>query len=487
MNESNGNGHGPGHFGAAPALEHLQQEAPLVSGPPPSAPIAMSSMGPLSQGGAPAPGSVPVPAPGQDKATSVAAIARIGDLLDRVSDLANNARQSFHQGQHERSSLCLTDLQRSLTEIGELGSRSLALVSDGQMQEKQRSSSSSSSQDTHQRPGGHRRTATESALKKRPANEVDIDFSPFKTLRSQDGTPINPPPSAPPVVYDDVHSASTGSGVPAPASAPAHPPSAPPIFSSAPPGHQMAVARAQPTPPHRLQIGNNPQAFNHGAASLQQSPVTPQSAFSSYYHGANGSRPQGMMTHPSTPSSESLPGSSQMSQSSSTNHVGSALQMALHNQQQQHHHQPQHGQGLPAANVPPSPQESWGQTDSSFEGAVSRDSQPSMAPQPHPSSAHGQQMTHHRRTKSGNGKSGSSSSSLMFDLHNGDDNGDSSTLASERGMSGATVPPELKTKLERIFFEFLEKVCSDIDYCDSKGEHLHQIREYASLCLIFCP
>ncbi|CAE6426972.1 unnamed protein product [Rhizoctonia solani] len=48
--------------------------------------------------------------------------------------------------------------------------------------------------------------------------------------------------------------------------------------------------------------------------------------------------------------------------------------------------------------------------------------------------------------------------------------GTSSTLA----HSANILPPELKSEVDRIFFKFLNKICSNLDATDSKGEAIHQ-------------
>ncbi|KAF8637376.1 hypothetical protein AX17_002875 [Amanita inopinata Kibby_2008] len=46
--------------------------------------------------------------------------------------------------------------------------------------------------------------------------------------------------------------------------------------------------------------------------------------------------------------------------------------------------------------------------------------------------------------------------------------------ASASSSPGSDVPQEYKTEVDRIFFEFLNKICSNLDATDSKGEPIHQ-------------
>ncbi|KAF8163464.1 hypothetical protein B0H34DRAFT_781171 [Crassisporium funariophilum] len=46
--------------------------------------------------------------------------------------------------------------------------------------------------------------------------------------------------------------------------------------------------------------------------------------------------------------------------------------------------------------------------------------------------------------------------------------------SSDRPSSTADVPPEYRADVDRIFFEFLNKLCSKLDATDSKGEQIHQ-------------
>lgn len=392
----------------------------------------------------------------EQEQNSIAAITRIGSLLERVSDLAQNARQSFLDGQHAQSSLCLGDLQKSLTEIGELGSRSLAQVNEPD-------SSTSSSQIMERTSSlGHRRNLTESAVKKRPlaVSTHDLDFSPFKTLRAQDGTPITnpaPPPSAPPLLYDTLGRSTVSQSVGPPIGAPVPPPSAPPFFTSSA-SSAMAAPAAAPTvlPPgssqHEQQQQQQQQAMHQlfnttpqqSTQSLNQSPVNAQTPFSFPFSSMSSTHAHPTMAHstPSTPgpgqhsAHSSMNGSMVSDATGNTTSNSNSLQMVFQN------------------SVPPSPQEKMNSLDGAMDAVPRR-----IAP--------------NGRMRSTSGRLPSGASADLGAAQ--DDSQDGSLLSSERGMSGASVSPELKAQLDRLFFHFLEKVCSDVDYSDSKGEHLHQI------------
>ncbi|KAL5532602.1 hypothetical protein ACEPAF_4376 [Sanghuangporus sanghuang] len=51
--------------------------------------------------------------------------------------------------------------------------------------------------------------------------------------------------------------------------------------------------------------------------------------------------------------------------------------------------------------------------------------------------------------------------------------GDGQTMSAS-GASGNEIPPEYRADVDRIFFEFLNKVCSNLDATDAKGELIHQ-------------
>ncbi len=133
-------------------------------------------------------------------------IGQIGNLLDNVVALANNARAHFQQGQHNNSSLCLTDLQRALAQIGELGTRSLATVRSESSSSTAPAAPSDTSTAMDSTSHSHLAVQDESpTVKKRPMSKVMDDMQhPIKTLRTRDGTPVQPPsapPSAPPYAH----------------------------------------------------------------------------------------------------------------------------------------------------------------------------------------------------------------------------------------------------------------------------------------------
>ncbi|KAF9113650.1 hypothetical protein BGX27_001125 [Mortierella sp. AM989] len=43
-----------------------------------------------------------------------------------------------------------------------------------------------------------------------------------------------------------------------------------------------------------------------------------------------------------------------------------------------------------------------------------------------------------------------------------------------RGQFHAPLEPEVVARLDDIFFKFLQRICSDLNACDSKGDHIHQ-------------
>ncbi|UZJ55267.1 hypothetical protein CBS101457_004587 [Exobasidium rhododendri] len=395
-----------------------------------------------------------------EEQNSMAAITKIGSLLERVNELASTARQSFLDGQHAQSSLCLGDLQRSLTEIGELGSRSLAQVIDP--------SEASRPIVMERTPSlGHRRNLTESALKKRPLNVStnDVEFSPFKTLRTQDGTPIHPvpPPSAPPMMYDGLGNGNSVLSASSSINAPLPPPSAPPYFASPLSGPPQSSIATVGTPLTALtttsmhqeqqqamqdllistsQQQQQQQTSQQMRAMISQSPVLGQGQFTSNFPFSTIGTSQASMMLPSSPST---PGPGPIATHASLN--GSLISDGASSHSLQMAFQPL----IP---VPPS--------------TTSSSSSPQQEKM---SNLDGATTTMHNRMRSSSGRMISSESSGL----GMEEAQDGSLLSSERGMSGANVPPELKSRLDHLFFHFLEKVCSDVDYSDNKGEHLHQI------------
>lgn len=168
-----------------------------------------------------------------DRESEPAAIAQIGVLLDEVVSLASNARELFRKGNHGPSSMCLTELSRSLNKIGELGTQSLAQIQQGQQplqnangnvlqshgqpqashhQQQSTSGLSGSTSQEHSLSDLAASSGLSSVqlppespgIRKRPPNPKDE--LPIKTMRGQQGVPIDPPaapPSAPPATSID--------------------------------------------------------------------------------------------------------------------------------------------------------------------------------------------------------------------------------------------------------------------------------------------
>ncbi|KAG8715120.1 hypothetical protein FRC11_005646 [Ceratobasidium sp. 423] len=58
--------------------------------------------------------------------------------------------------------------------------------------------------------------------------------------------------------------------------------------------------------------------------------------------------------------------------------------------------------------------------------------------------------------------------------HPGDSTPEMGTTTSTMAHSANILPPELKSEVDRVFFKFLNKICSNLDATDSKGEAIHQ-------------
>ncbi|KAF9265555.1 hypothetical protein L218DRAFT_997507 [Marasmius fiardii PR-910] len=87
----------------------------------------------------------------------------------------------------------------------------------------------------------------------------------------------------------------------------------------------------------------------------------------------------------------------------------------------------------------------------------------------------------------GSGGTGSSSSSSVpttaknspEDMHEGDEGDDGDDEPGRGGSShttgsGSDVPQEYRSEVDRIFFEFLNKICSNLEATDAKGDPIHQ-------------
>ena len=161
-----------------------------------------------------------------------AAIQKIGVLLDDVVSLAFNARDLFRKGDHGPSSMCLTELSRSLARIGDLGSQSLAEMQGKDQQHQQskplqqsrpqQSSMHPPSAPSHTQAAFNNRNASSPEQHRNNAHNIEpkvesefadpvlespgirkrgmnpFDELPMKTMRGQRGTPIEPP-GAPPL------------------------------------------------------------------------------------------------------------------------------------------------------------------------------------------------------------------------------------------------------------------------------------------------
>ncbi|TKY86117.1 hypothetical protein EX895_004942 [Sporisorium graminicola] len=299
--------------------------------------------------------------------------------------------------------------------------------------------------------------------RKRPVqSDSDLTEQPFKSLRSEMATPINPP---------------------------AAPPSAPPTIN----GASATLSHLQPSMPTQQTtngiVGGSshpllPQAataLSSGVQSLNASPSTPQTPFEFPQSQALAGIASGNATSQSIPSSPAMqqhghmrggslqdamtmtaqPGQKMMTALESQNNADrsqskmarSALQMSAISSNNTSADQSAVDSG------PSSPDESFSNGDSGDEWAQNGDA----------SQAH---LTKHRRHRS----SGffSSGASIDFAVTDEGSAGDASMAGADKNGPSTAISSELRSKLEGIFHSFLTAVCSDLEITDDRGELLHQ-------------
>lgn len=135
-------------------------------------------------------------------ADSDALINKIGSLLHNVVSVATDARDHFERGKHTQSSMCVTELRLMLQAIGEIGDRSMVNMSNMVPESSQQSPLSADESKSGSNNSSCIILPPESpGVRKRPP--MPQDEMPMKTMRGQDGHPVEPPappPSAPPAL-----------------------------------------------------------------------------------------------------------------------------------------------------------------------------------------------------------------------------------------------------------------------------------------------
>lgn len=304
--------------------------------------------------------------------------------------------------------------------------------------------------------------------RKRPVqSDSDLSEQPFKSLRSETTTPIKPPSpisSAPPTIAGSETPAQMQTSIP----------------SQGMPVAQMANGVV--AGPSLSLLPQAPASLSSGMQSLNASPSTPQTPFEfpqsqsfaglingntmapfmpsspaiqQQGHMRGGSLHDAMtMTPQPGPKGQSVvepPVSSDRGQSKMAR---SALQMSAISSSNTSANQSAVDSG------PSSPEESFSNGDSGDEGNQGGGDE---------SQRH---LTKHRRHRS----SGFFSSGASFDFGGVDDAaaGDMPMTGADKYGASATLLPELRSKLDTIFYSFLNAVCSDLEITDDRGELLHQ-------------
>jgi hypothetical protein len=421
-------------------------------------------------------------------------IGQIGNLLDSVVTLANSARAHFQQGQHNDSSICLSDLQRALAQIGELGSKSLATVRAEQTTA------------TASVPPSERPLPEESpTVKKRPMRAAEDEVQPFKTLRARDGTPIQPPappPSAPPFMQgDDSLSQHLFRHPP-----PDPPQSAPPMLhaASAPDVMEAIVATgSQPSSSATSQV-NSPiastQARMTAAQLVGDSPADSAMNFRFPAQPLHAPKqrsnlgPGGPATDatfsvtPRVASTASLPatqsGAVQMSpgprdasaMSASTNHITSTAESQLASSTTT----PEIPRDLRLSQMgreafQPQPNENWSDDEDSYE-QDDEDDQDDNGGWDHDESGHSSMIQFAAQEDPTQPRPPSDpalamESSLRLNLGNAGDAVNGGVIVGGTGVGEDKEPatslqigPELKQKLDSIFWSYLNMLCSNREY-----------------------
>ncbi|KAJ1035753.1 hypothetical protein NDA13_000413 [Ustilago tritici] len=309
--------------------------------------------------------------------------------------------------------------------------------------------------------------------RKRPVeSDNDLAEQRFKSQRSETATPIHPPPA---------------------------PPSAPPTIA----GSNAAMSHIQPplppqsAPPPRILTGLSgvpasntllaqaTASLSNGVQSLNASPTTPQTPFEfpqaqqTLSTAMNGSAiPQSMPSSPAVrqhghmrggslhdamtmtpPPIQRQTGAAENAFANSGDRASakisrSALQMSAISSNNTSGNQSAVDSG------PSSPDESYSNGDSGDEGNLTGETKE-------------RHLTKHRRHRS----SGFFSSGASFDFgapEDGGNAGDNSMSNADKNGPSTVLSPELRSKLETIFHDFLTAVCSDLEITDDRGELLHQ-------------
>uniref|UniRef100_V5EP62 Uncharacterized protein n=2 Tax=Kalmanozyma brasiliensis (strain GHG001) TaxID=1365824 RepID=V5EP62_KALBG len=432
---------------------------------------------------------------------------QIAKLLDDVVLQAKSARESFHNGDGMSSNRCLGDLQKDLQHIQHLSHQKFAAAASAPPVAMTAPPTQSATQpqglapalSLEQRAPSQQQQAqvqhetqplpnlTLSQMKgadsemfqsgqvspiarKRPVqSDSDLLEQPFKSLRSETATPLNPPqppPSAPPAALSSIATGLSHLQAPMPS-------------QSAPPSETAnGVNFGQP----QTLLAQATAALPNGVQSLNASPSTPQTPFEfPQGHGlaifSNGdAMTQSMPSSPAIRQDGHMRGGSlhdamtmtpqhgqkQMSAMEYSNSADrgqskiarSALQMSAISSSNTSANQSALDSGASSPE-----EESFSNEDSGDEDVQAGDA----------SEAH---FTKHRRHRG----SGFLSSGASFDFGGADDGGagDASMASADKNGPSAALSPELRNKLETIFHSFLTAVCSDLEITDDRGELLHQ-------------